>query len=233
MNTASRLLAAAAVLACGAACADEGRLYAPGAFDRLHIDGAGQVRVVQGERDEVFVGGDPRAQNGVQVDLSGRTLHLDLPGGWKFWDAGKAQVEVRVRSLVGLTMSGAGDVFASGPFTGQKLSIEVAGAGAVHFDDLRVDQLSFSISGSGEGQLTGRVDHLSLSVSGRGRVNAPQLQVASASVSISGVGNADLWVTDELRVDISGAGRVRYSGSPKIRQSISGLGSVDASGEKR
>jgi len=228
MNTALRLLAATAALACGAACADEGKLYAPGPFERLHIDGAGQVRVVQAERDEVFVAGDPRMQDGVQVDLSGKTLHLDLPGGWKFWDSGKAQVEVRMRHLVGLTMSGAGDVTVIGTFTGPRLGIEVAGSGAVRFDDLRVDQLSFSISGSGEGQLAGRVDHLSLSVSGRGKVMAPQLQVAGASVSISGVGNADLWVTDDLRVDISGAGRVRYAGSPKVRQSISGLGSVDA-----
>jgi hypothetical protein len=228
-------LAAAAMLLAGAAFAQapEGRLYTPGAFERVHIDGAGQVRIVQGERDEVFVNGDPRAQAGVEVQLSGKTLHLDLPGGWKFWDAGKAQVEVRVRHLARLTMSGAGDVYASGSFSGPSLGIEVAGSGVVHFDDLRVDQLSFSISGSGEGQLAGRADRLSLNVSGRGKVTAPQLQVGSASVSISGVGNADLWVTDALQVDISGAGHVRYLGAPKVRQSISGLGSVDGVGEKR
>jgi hypothetical protein len=235
MNIRLRLLAAAAVLAWGPAFAEapEGKLYTPGSFERVHIDGAGQVRIVQGERDEVFVAGDPRVQDGVEVQLSGKTLHLDLPGGWKFWDSGKAQVEVRVRRLVNLTMSGAGDVYASGTFTGPQLGIDIAGSGVVHCDDLRVDQLSLSISGSGEGQLAGRADRLSLSVSGRGKVAAPQLQVARASVSISGVGNADLWVTDELRVDISGAGHVRYLGSPRIRQSISGLGSVDASGERR
>ena len=81
--------------------------------------------------------------------------------------------------------------------------------------------------GAGEERLRTLVD------SGRGRVVAPQFQIGTASVSISGVGNADLWVTDELKVDISGAGHVRYSGSPKVRQSISGLGSVDANGDKR
>lgn len=228
-------LAGALALACGTACAQapEGKLYTPGAFERIEIDGAGQVRVVQGERDEVFVNGDARQQAGVEVEVSGKTLHLDLPGGWKFWDSGKAQVEVRVRHLAKLTMQGAGDVYASGAFSGPSLGVEVAGSGVVHFDDLHVDQLSFSISGSGEGQLAGRVDRLSLSVSGRGKVLAPQLQVATAKVSISGVGNADLWVTDDLHVDISGAGHVRYLGSPKVRQSISGLGSVDASGDRR
>jgi len=213
--------------------APEGRLLTPGAFDRVEIDGAGQVRLVQGDRDEVLVNGDERARAGVDVELSGRTLHLDLPGGWKFWDAGKAQVEVRLRRLTKLTMSGAGDVYAVGTFTGPQLGVDVAGSGVVKFDDLRVDKLAFSISGSGEGQIAGRTDHLGLSVSGRGKVVAPQFQIGTASVSISGVGNADLWVTDELKVDISGAGHVRYAGSPKVRQSISGLGSVDANGDKR
>lgn len=234
MNTGLRIpIAGALALACGAALAQapEGKLYTPGAFERVEIDGAGQVRLVQGERDEVLVNGNARQQEGVEVEVSGKTLHLDLPGGWKFWDAGKAQVEVRVRHLSKLSMQGAGDVYASGTFTGATLGVEVAGSGVVHFDDLRVDHLSFSISGSGEGQLAGRIDGLSLSVSGRGKVLAPQLQVGSAHVSISGVGNADLWVTDDLRVDISGAGHVRYLGSPKVRQSISGLGSVDASGD--
>ncbi len=234
MNTRLGLIASAA-LACGTAFAQapEGKLYTPGEFERVEIDGAGQVRIVPGERDEVFVAGDPRMQAGVELEVNGRTLHLDLPGGWKFWDSGKAQVEVRVRHLSKLTMSGAGDVYASGAFTGPSLGIDVAGAGVVHFDDLRVNQLSLSISGSGEGQLAGRADRLSLSVSGRGKVTAPQFQVATASVSISGVGNADLWVTDTLHVDISGAGHVRYLGAPKVRQSISGLGSVDSMGEKR
>ena len=233
MNTRIRIpVAGVLALACGAALAQaqapEGKLYTPGTFERVVIDGAGQVRLVQGERDEVLVNGNARQQDGVEVGVSGRTLHLDLPGGWKFWDAGKAQVEVRVRHLTKLSMQGAGDVYATGTFTGSSLGVEVSGSGVVHFDDLHVDHLSFEISGSGEGQLAGRIDGLSLSVSGRGKVLAPQLQVGSARVSISGVGNADLWVTDDLHVDISGAGHVRYFGAPKVRQSISGLGSVDA-----
>jgi hypothetical protein len=213
--------------------AEEGKLYTPGPFDRVEIDGSGQVRLVQGERDEVFVSGDERMQEGVQVDRSGNRLHVSLPGAWKFWNNGKAQVEIRLRSVSRITMSGAADLYAPGVIKSPQLGIDIAGAGLTHFDDLRADKLHFTISGSGEGQLAGRVDDMRLSVSGRGKVTAPQLQVGNAMVSISGVGNADLWVTDNLRVDISGAGHVTYAGQPKIRQSISGLGSVDASGERR
>jgi hypothetical protein len=213
--------------------ADEGKLYTPGPFDRIEIDGSGQVRLVQGDRDEVFVSGDERMQEGVQVDRSGDRLHVSLPGAWKFWNNGKAQVEIRMRNVNRITMSGAADLYAPGVIRSPQLGIDIAGAGLTHFDDLRADKLGFTISGSGEGQLAGRVEEMRLSVSGRGKVTAGQLQVGSASVSISGVGNADLWVTDQLRVDISGAGHVTYAGQPKVRQSISGLGSVDAIAERR
>jgi len=232
-----------AVLACGLAlglalagthalAADEGKLYTPGPFDRIEIDGSGQVRLVQGERDEVFVSGDERMQEGVQIDRSGSRLHVSLPGAWKFWNNGKAQVEIRMRNVSRITMSGAADLYAPGVIRSSQLGIDIAGAGLTHFDDLRAEKLGFTISGSGEGQLAGRVEEMRLSVSGRGKVTAGQLQVGNAHVSISGVGNADLWVTDNLRVDISGAGHVTYAGQPKIRQSISGLGSVDANEKK-
>jgi hypothetical protein len=227
------MLAVGLALAGPPAPADEGKLYTPGPFDRVEIDGSGQVRLVQGERDEVFVSGDERMQEGVQVDRSGNRLHVSLPGAWKFWNNGKAQVEIRLRNVSRITMSGAADLYAPGVVRSPQLSIDIAGAGLTHFDDLRADKLGFTISGSGEGQLAGRVEEMRLSVSGRGKVTAGQLQVGNAHVSISGVGNADLWVTDNLRVDISGAGHVTYTGQPKIRQSISGLGSVDAVAERR
>jgi hypothetical protein len=226
-------LALAAALAGAGARGDEGRLYTPGPFDRLEIDGSGQVRLVQGERDEVFVAGSPQTQAGVEVERTGNRVRVSLPGAWKFWDNGKAQVEVRMKNVSRITMAGAGDLVAPGPIRSAQLTIDISGAGLARFDDLRADKLDFVISGSGEGQLAGHVDQLQLSVSGRGKVTAPQLQVGNASVSISGVGNADLWVADSLRVDISGAGHVTYAGQPKIRQSISGMGSVEASSGRR
>jgi hypothetical protein len=221
-------VALASALAGARAEGPEGRLYTPGPFERLDIAGAGSVRLVQGERDEVFVQGDSEAQSAVAVDREGNALHLSLPGGWKFWQAGKPQVEVRMRKLSRITLSGVSDLTAAGTIRSSHLDVDLAGSGVARFEDLQAETLSFTISGSGEGQLAGRVAALKLSVSGRGKIAADQLQVGAARVSISGVGNADLWVTDSLSADISGAGHVHYRGQPAVRQTISGLGSVDA-----
>ncbi len=230
-----RLVAVALAVACAGALAQapEGRLYAPGAFDQLEVEGAGQVRLSQGDRDEVFVAGDASTQAGAAVRRVGNRMKISLPGGWKFWNSGKAQVDVRMRNVRRITLSGAGDLIAAGPIASPQLSIDIAGSGLVRLDDLNVGQLDFDISGAGEGQLAGKAAQLRLSVSGKGKITADQLRVGSARVSISGVGNAELWVDDTLDVDISGAGHIRYWGQPKVRPAISGLGSVDPRGEKR
>ena len=213
--------------------APEGRIYAPGAFDSVVLDGAGQVRLVQGDRDEVFVSGDAQAQEAVDIHLTGTRLHVDLPGSWKFWNSGGgAQVEVRVRHLSRLTLSGANDVVAPGLISGDHLTVSMAGSGVARFDQLQVGNLNFEISGAGEGQLAGKVEHLRLSVSGKGKIGAEQLRSDTANVSISGVGNAVLWPVQALVVQISGAGHVEYWGQPTVRKSISGFGSVDARGDK-
>ena len=229
------ILALAAVFAAPAlaqAAAPEGKVYAPGPFDSVVVDGAGQVRLVQSDRDEVFVPGDAGVQESVSVRLAGGRMRIDLPGAWKFWDNAGTQVEVRVRHLVRLTMSGSNDVFVPGLITGDQLTISMAGSGVAHFDQLQVGQLNFDISGAGEGQLAGRADQLRINVSGKGKIAAEQLRTAKADVSISGVGNAALWVINDLNVRIAGAGHVDYWGTPNVRRSISGWGSVDSRGEK-
>ena len=211
----------------------EGKVYAPGPFDSVLVDGAGQVRLVQGDRDEVFVPGDADAQEAVEVRLDGHRLRIEMPGGWKFWKSGAgALVEVRVRHLERLTIVGSNDVLAPGLLSGDQLTVSMAGMGVVRLDQLKVGQLNFEISGAGEGQLNGQVDRLRLSVSGKGKIGAEQLRTGTADVSISGVGNASLWAVDKLHVRISGAGHVDYWGDPAVSKSISGFGSVDPRGAK-
>jgi hypothetical protein len=226
------LVAALAAPLLANAQAPEGKVYTPGPFDSVAVDGAGQVRLVQGDRDEVFVPGDERAQESVRVRRVGSRVDIALPGGWKFWDNTSTQVEVRLRHLARLTMAGSNDVFAPGAISGDRLTISMAGSGVAHFDQLQVGQLNFDISGAGEGQLAGKADQLRVTVSGKGKIAAEQLRTGRADVSISGVANATLWVVDALNVKIAGAGHVDYWGQPTVKKSIAGFGSVDSHGDK-
>lgn len=209
----------------------QGRSYAPGPFQRLEISGAADVRLLQGERDEVFVAGDENVQKSVELELRGNRLEIQPSGGWKFWRSSRLQLEVTVRQLEQLELSGASDLHAPGPFRAGRLSIGISGSGLARFDDLRADSLRFAVSGAGDGQLRGQVRSLALQVSGKGKLLAEQLRSETASVAISGVGQANLWVTRSLSINVSGVGTVDYWGSPQVSRASSGMATVNARGE--
>jgi len=72
-----------------------------------------------------------------------------------------------------------------------------------------------------------------LGVSGKGKIRADQLRAARAVGHISGVGNAQLWVTEALKVSVSGVGAIDYWGNPQVSRSSSGLATINARGDKR
>lgn len=211
----------------------EGQLYTPGTFDRLELSGSANVKLTQGDRDQVFINGDASVQKGVEVELVNNRLYIRPAGSWKFWNDTRLQIDVQMRQLSRLSLSGNGDLYAPGPIKCDQLTISISGAGLARFDDLRADELKFDISGAGDGLLAGQVDRLKLSVSGKGKLLASELRAASATVSISGVGNASLWVTETLRVSVSGVGHVDYWGQPDVKRSISGVASVTSRGDKQ
>ncbi|HEY1132836.1 MAG TPA: head GIN domain-containing protein [Roseateles sp.] len=213
--------------------AEPGRIYTPGTFDRLEFAGAARVLLVQGERDQVFVAGDADVQKTVDVELQGKQLVIRPAGGWKFWHTNKLFVQVEVRNLRSLSLSGASDLHAPGPLKAEQLRLSISGAGQARLDQLDARQLSFVISGAGDGQIGGRVDDMVLQISGKGKVVADRLQAQRARVSVSGIGNVVVWVTDDLTANISGVGSVDYFGSPNVQRSVSGMGSISAKGDKR
>lgn len=213
--------------------AGPGRVYAPGAFDRLELGSAARVVVVQGERDQAFIAGDDEAQKGVEVQLAGRQLVIRPAGGWKIWRSGKLFVQVEVRDLRQLSVSGASDVLVPGPLRTDELLLNISGAGSVRLDQLEARKLVFTISGAGDAQLGGHVDEMALQIHGKGKVIADRLQAQRARVSVGGIGNVVVWVTDDLSAHISGVGSVDYFGRPAVQRSVSGMGSISARGDKR
>ena len=112
---------------------------------------------------------------------------------------------VEVKSLNGLTLSGAGNIKA---------------------EDVQTSKLAVTASGAGNVSVKGRADDLAVTVSGSGNMNGEALQTKQATVTLSGVGNAVVRVSDALEATISGVGSVQYIGSPQVRKSVSGVGSI-------
>jgi len=97
---------------------------------------------------------------------------------------------------------------------------------------LIVKQLSGPIfalesKGASEVSLDGSVDRLLVDMTGASQLAAAGLQAKTAEISTTGAGDAEVAVTDTLKVVITGAGKVSYSGNPPtIKKQITGAGSI-------
>ena len=97
---------------------------------------------------------------------------------------------------------------------------------------LTAKQLSgpiFALEAKGASQvsLDGSVDRLLVDMTGASQLAAAGLQAKTAEISTTGAGDAEVAVTDTLKVVITGAGKVTYSGNPPtIKKQITGAGSI-------
>jgi hypothetical protein len=97
---------------------------------------------------------------------------------------------------------------------------------------LTVKQLSgptFALESKGASEVTldGSVDRLLVDMTGASQLAADGLQAKTAEISTTGAGDAEVAVTDTLKVVITGAGKVTYSGNPPmIKKQITGAGTI-------
>jgi hypothetical protein len=98
--------------------------------------------------------------------------------------------------------------------------------------ELRAKQLSgakfyFQSRGASKVRLDGTVDELLADMTGASELEANDLHTKTAEISTTGAADADVNVSDSLKVSITGAGKVTYSGNPpKVEKHITGAGSI-------
>ena len=101
--------------------------------------------------------------------------------------------------------------------------------GAVKLTAKQLSGPIFALEAKGASQvsLDGSVDRLLVDMTGASQLAAAGLQAKTAEISTTGAGDAEVAVTNTLKVVITGAGKVTYSGNPPtIKKQITGAGSI-------
>lgn len=89
------------------------------------------------------------------------------------------------------------------------------------------DDLKLESAGKSNISVDGSVAKLEANLTGASRLNAKSLRTQTATLSLLGASDADITVTDILKVSIAGAGSLTYSGNPtSVKKNITGVGSI-------
>ena len=140
----------------------------------------------------------------IDNQISGETLHLRTHE--QIWPTHGIKVVISSPTRTGAKTSGAVK------FTGNQLS------GA---------RFALESTGAAEVKLDGNIDELLADMTGASELHAGGLQTKTTEIATTGAADAEIAVSETLKVAITGAGKVSYSGNPKtIEKHISGAGSI-------
>jgi hypothetical protein len=140
----------------------------------------------------------------IDSNVSDDTLHLRTRGN--VWPTRGIKVVISSPTRAGGKIRGAVKLTAR-QLSGPIFAVESKGASVVSLD--------------------GSVDRLLVDMTGASQLAAAGLQVKTAEISTTGAGDAEVAVSDTLKVAITGAGKVSYSGNPPtIKKQITGAGSI-------
>jgi hypothetical protein len=115
-------------------------------------------------------------------------------------------------------------VVVSSPY---RSGVKLTGAARLNASRLSGPRFAVQSTGAANVTLDGTVDQLLADMTGASELNAKSLQTKTAELSTTGAADADISVSDELKVSITGAGKVNYTGNPpKIEKHITGAGSI-------
>src|SRR5205814_4310848 len=113
-------------------------------------------------------------------------------------------------------------VILSATRTGAKIS----GAVRLTANQLSGPRFAFESTGASRVTLDGNIDELLAEMTGASELTASGLQTKTSEISTTGAADAEIAVSETLKVSINGAGKVTYSGNSKaIEKQITRAGS--------
>jgi hypothetical protein len=220
-------------------------------FDRVRLDGFGDVYIHQGDVESLSVETDDNLLPYLEVNVSGNELKLGTKPGANLNPSQSITYNLTVKDLSGLSLNGSGKFIVS-PIQSDAMDLSINGSGNINIDDLSTGRLSLnlngsgniaidkltataldtSVNGSGDVKLAGDAPTQKISFNGSGNYLAGDLKSETVDISIPGSADITVWVTDQLTAHINGSGTVRYYGKPTVDQSGNGSGKIVSLGEK-
>lgn len=193
-------------------------------FDQLEIGNAFDIRVRQSGQFSIFVRGDRRdiEDLDVFVDRSGKLVMR-----YRNWRIRRYQMDVDITMPVlrGVDFSGATNSVIEGFGRTTDLDVQLSGASKSTIDG-DWDAITLDISGASDLNLHGQGLNLSGNLSGASRIDAFDYPVDNADLDLSGASTARVLVGKSLKVKASGASTLRFRGNPEVRSNLSGSSTV-------
>lgn len=203
LATGLALLMGATMMTTPALAYDDSETRDVAEFSRIVIEGAMDIDVSVGERQEVEISADRGYLSRVETRVDNDTLYISQLG--RRWRNADIEVTISVENLSAFIIEGAADVDITG---------------------IDSDSFLLEIDGAGDVTLEGTCGDAEYEINGAGDIDAEDFKCKTVEITINGAGDADIYASESIRATLNGVGDITVYGNPsRVRPSIHGLGS--------
>lgn len=182
-------------------------------FDRIKVEGAIQLLMVQDSSYHIRIAADSNIIKLVKADVSSDELKLKLDED-RYCGTDSIMIRVGVGELRALKLDGAVKAVAEGRIYADDLELSISGAADVNMN-LSARKVVTRVDGVGKIALSGQAGVHELKINGTARVEAFDFIVGVYHIDTDGTGKANINVLNELKVKTSGSSEIYYRGNPK------------------
>jgi phage shock protein PspC (stress-responsive transcriptional regulator) len=189
-------------------------------FDEIEIRGKFDVRIIHGDDYSIEFKGSEESKNQYDIDRKGETLVIDYIGkenfDWNLKDLNieEAKIIITVPRIEKIEATGIGQIRLN-DFTDHELEIELRGPVKLK-GNVEMNNISISLSGSAEAELSGRTHSLNAIVELASKLKAYNLEAHEGFIETSGASSAKVNVLDNLEIEEGIASKIEYRGHPNV-----------------
>ncbi len=173
-------------------------------FSRIKLSGSMDLYVSVGKDPGVKLTFDDNLIDFIETEVRGKTLKIWSEESYS--SSRGCRIDISVPTLETVRLSGSGDI---------------------EIYDLNGDVFEYAVSGSGDLQVSGKVDEVEIKVTGSGDVDARDLEAAEVYVRVSGSGDVRVFASESFDGRVSGSGDILFYGDPEhVSRHVSGSGDI-------
>lgn len=195
-----------------------------GSFSEVSVGEAISLTLVPGSKNEAKIKTDNIELDEVEMEIHGEKLKIGLSGNrYRNIDV---DIVLTYKSIEGIYVSSAADVFTKGAIKADALDISVSSAGDAELE-VDVNELDIDVSSSGNLTLTGKSISQRVEVSSAGDYHGYDLLCEDVYAKASSAGSVKVNASKQIEAKASSAGSVKYKGNAeKVHISSSSGGST-------
>lgn len=183
-------------------------------YEKIHVVGSMNVKLVSGSEGNIKVAAESNLQEYILTEVKNGTLKISTEKGVNLQTRKDLLITVPVESVNDISLTGSGDIWTQDRLSEEELSVSVTGSGDMVLD-IKSKYLKGHVTGSGDIKIKGSSENFACNVTGSGDFDAFDLKAKHVEARVSGSGDVMVYAASSLKANVSGSGDIVYKGDPE------------------